>query len=54
MVDTNARAWRRLGDNQQSIAHAANEKVLLLAEIGRVQLAPVSIRRRAYPEKEEK
>ncbi len=38
--DTNAKARRRLGDYQQSIAAAANDKVLLLAEIARVLLDP--------------
>src|SRR5713226_4404172 len=40
VADTNAKARRRLGDYQQSIAHAANDKVLLLAEIARVLLDP--------------
>ena len=38
--DTNAKARRRLGEYQQSIAAAANDKVLLLAEIARVLLDP--------------
>ncbi len=38
--DTNAKARKRLGDYQQSIAAAANDKVLLLAEIARVLLDP--------------
>lgn len=52
VADTNAKARRRLGDYQQAIAHAANDQVPLLAEIGRVQ-PPVSIHCRAYLEKEE-
>jgi hypothetical protein len=40
VADTNAKARRRLGDYQQSIAHAANDKVLLLAKIVRVLLDP--------------
>jgi hypothetical protein len=38
--DINAKARKRLGDYQQSIAAAANDKVLLLAEIARVLLDP--------------
>jgi hypothetical protein len=40
VADTNAKARRRLGEHQQSIAAAANAKVLLLAKIARVLLAP--------------
>jgi TnpA family transposase len=38
--DTNAKARRRLGEYQQSIAAAANNKVLLLAVLARVLLDP--------------
>lgn len=40
LADTNARARRRLGEYQQSVAGAANDKVRLLAEIARVLLDP--------------
>lgn len=38
--DTNAKARRRLGEYQQSIAAAANDKVLLLAVLARILLDP--------------
>jgi TnpA family transposase len=38
LADTNAKARRRLGEYRQSVAAAANDKVLLLAEIARVLL----------------
>jgi hypothetical protein len=38
--EANAKARKRLGEYQQSIAAAANDKVLLLAEIARVLLDP--------------
>lgn len=40
LADTNAKARRRLGEYQLSIAGAANDKVVLLAEIVRVLLDP--------------
>lgn len=40
LADTNARARRRLGEYQQSVAGAANDKVRLLAVIARVLLDP--------------
>jgi TnpA family transposase len=40
LADTNARARLRLREYQQSIAGAANDKVLLLAKIARVLLDP--------------
>jgi hypothetical protein len=40
LADTNAKARRRLGEYRQSVAVAANDKVLLLAEIARVLLDP--------------
>jgi len=40
LADTNAKARRRLGEYRQSVAVAANDKVLLFAEIARVLLDP--------------
>jgi TnpA family transposase len=40
LADTNAKARHRLGEYRQSVAVAANDKVLLLAEIARVLLDP--------------
>jgi hypothetical protein len=40
LADTNAKARRRLSEYQASIAGAANDKMLLLAEIARVLLDP--------------
>ena len=45
LADTNTKARRRLGDYRQSVAVAANDKVLLLAEIVRVLLDPEARRR---------
>jgi len=40
VADTNTKARRRLGEYRQSVAVAANDKVLFLAEIARVLLDP--------------
>ena len=40
LADTNARARLRLGEYQKSVAGAANDKVLLLAQIARLLLDP--------------
>jgi len=40
LADTNAKARRRLGEYQKSVAGAANDKVLLLAQIARLLLDP--------------
>jgi TnpA family transposase len=40
LAGTNAKARRRLGEYRQSVAVAANDKVVLLAEIARVLLEP--------------
>ncbi len=40
LADTNAKARRRLGEYQKSVAGAANDKMLLLAQIARLLLDP--------------
>ena len=40
LADTNAKARLRLGEYQKSVAGAANDKVLLLAQIARLLLDP--------------